>query len=510
MARYPHRRLVPFALFAAAALLLAACAPAADTGSHDSTTPVEGGTLSVTRSNPFEGFDLDKQTLNSSFQISQAVLEQLIRPGEDGASLTPGIASSWEFNDDNTALTIHVDPAASFSDGTPVTSTDVAFSVGVWQSGANYGATYAGITSTSIVDDHTIVLELAGPNTSMPAYLSWANAGIVPADFGGKTPEEFWQNPVGAGPFTVDKWSASGDVVLTKNPHYGVKGQPYLDQIVSSYAADPNSLPLRLRAGEIDVAEEIMPVTAASMPKELVVAQPKHMTPVLLMNTQRAALSDPTVRQAIGYAIDYDAISTTALKGYAAPPEGALPPGGANAAAPSAPYFHQDLAQAKKLLGSTSLPTLTLTYPNDASSTLMAQLIQSDLAEVGITVQLQAADSASSFATISSGDYDLGIYSYNAVSPDASDPAQYVAATATMFTGAPTDALWAMLGTYESAPTPAAKEAQITSIQDLLFSEAPFIALAHSSSLTGVAASVHGLTAMPWGVYDYSTVWKEK
>ena len=508
MSRNLKSRLAGVALTVAAGLLLTGCSASSSTPAEVSGEPVAGGTLTVARSNPFEGFELDKQTLNSSFQISQAVLEPLIRPGADGASLAPGVASSWEFNDDNTELTIRIDDAATFSDGTPVTSKDVAFSVETWQAGPNYGSTYASIESTEALDDKTIIFHLNAPNTSLPSYLSWANAGVVPADFGGRTAEEFWQQPVGAGPFVVTEWSANGETVLEKSPEYHVDGRPYLDKVVSSYASDPNSVALQLRSGELDVAEELMPVTASSLPDELVAAQPEHITPVLLMNTAEPGLSEVGVRQGIGYAIDYQAIATTALSGYAGVPGGALPPGGDNWAAPSTDYFSRDTARAQQLVGDSLTDQLTLVHPNDPSSTLMAQMIQSNLGEVGVQVELRSADPASAFASISAGDYDLAIYSYNAISPDAADPAQYVAATQTMFTGADPDQLWTMLADYEAAPTSEEKMAQVTAIQDALFEEAPFIALAHSQSLTGVSEDVQGMTIMPWGVYDLSTVWK--
>ncbi|WP_433830096.1 ABC transporter substrate-binding protein [Actinoplanes sp. CA-015351] len=486
---------------------ITACGGGAGSAGGDSTTPKAGGTLNVVRSNPFEGFELDKETLNSSYQISQAVIEPLIRTTEDGTGLEPGLAESWEYSKGDTVLTVKLDADAKFSDGKPVTAADVAFSVKTWQAGANYGATYASIASTKVVDDKTIELTLAAPDTALAGFLSWATAGVVPEDFGGRTAAEYWQKPVGAGAFTVSEWSANGQVVLTKNPDYYRDGGPYLDKIVSTYASDPNSITLQMRSGQLDMADEIMPVTAATLPKDQVKAQPQHLTPVLLMNTKDPALADAATRQAIAYAIDYAAISQSALKGYGVAPTGALPTNSLNWAAPSQPYFTLDTAKSQELLKNEK-KTLSLVYPNDPSSTLMAQIIQQNLAAVGITVELQSADSATAFAAESSGEYQLGIFSYNAISPDVADPAWYVAGTSTMFTGLPADDAIAALTDYAATTDTAKKKAAVTKLQDIWFEQAPFVALAHTSALEGQRDVVHDAHVTPWGTYYFDTVWK--
>ena len=489
--------------------LLAACS-AADSSSG-SGEPVAGGTLNVIRANPFEGFELDKQTLNSSYQISQAVIEPLIRVGEDGASLEPGLAASWKYAKGGTELAIELDADANFSDGEPVTAADVAFSIETWQAGPNYGATFATIEETEIVDDKHLVLHLSAPDTALVAFLAWANAGVMPEDFGGRSAEEYYQDPIGAGAFTVDSWSANGEVVLEKNDDYYQEGRPYVDEIVSTFASDPNSVTLRLQSGEADMADEILPVTAATLPEGFAYKGPEHLTPVLVMNTTEPGLADTDVRRAIGYAIDYEAIADGALKGYGTPPEGSLPTNLDNWAPPSEPYFSRDLDQAEELLAGADAPDeLDLVYPNDASSSVMAQVIQENLGEIGIDVELKSADAGTAFGAMSSGDFDLVIFSNNAISPDASDPAWYIVATGTMFTGYPTDEAVSILTDYASTSDAAEKEAAITELQDLWSTEAPYIALAHTPALEGVRDVVHDAHVTPWGVYYFDTIWKSQ
>jgi len=507
-----HPRLAAPALAAAGTLLaasLTACAGSdAGTGSGE---PVAGGTLNVIRANPFEGFEGDKQTLNSSYQISQAVLEPLIRIGEDGKSLAPGLATSWKYAKGGTRLAIELDPDASFSDGQPVTADDVAFSIETWQAGPNYGASFGSIEEIEVVDEKSLVLHLSVPDTALVAFLAWGNAGVMPKDFGGRSAEDFYQDPIGAGAFTVESWSANGEVVLEKNDDYYLDDRPYVDEVVSTFASDPNSVTLQLQSGEADMADEILPVTAATLPEGFAYQGPEHLTPVLVMNTKRSALADADVRRAIGYAIDYEAIAEGALKGYGIPPEGSLPTNLENWAPPSEPYYSRDLDRAEELLEGADAPDeLELIYPNDASSSVMAQVIQENLGEIGIDVALKSADTGTAYGAMSGGDFDLVIFSNNAITTDASDPAWYIVATGTMFSGYPTDEAISILTDYASTADPAAKEAAITELQDLWSTEAPYVALAHTPALEGIRDVVHGAQVTPWGVYYFDTIWKSE
>jgi len=498
------------AVLATAVLALAGCA--AQSSSGEAGEPVSGGTLNVLRRDPFEGFNLDKQSMNATFQISQAVLEPLVRSSSNGRALEPGLATSWSYNKANTVLTMRLDPKAAFSDGKPVTPADVAFSVKTWSAGANYGATYAVIKRTQKVDAHTVAFHLAYPNADLPAFLAWSAAGVLPDDFGGKTAEQFWQEPVGAGPFQVDSWSPEGKVVLSRNPHYYREGRPYLDQVVSTYAADTNSISLQLQSGQADLADEIMPITAQTLPKEGVIKADPHLTETLLMNTTTPGLSDVHVRRAIAYAIDYDAIVDTAFKGYGEVPGGALPPNSGNWAPPSQPYFSHDENEAKAELAlAAKVPTkLTFSYPNDPTSSLIAQIVQSDLEAVGISVELSAADTGNTYATLTSGDYELGLFSYNAISPDVSDPAVYIAVTQGMFTGYDGSELLDQIDEYSATDDPKAKQAKVTEMQDALATDVPFLALSHGSALEGTRDVVHGVTLLPWSTYYLDDVWKSR
>lgn len=494
-----------------ASLALAGCTASESNGgrSADEGTPIAGGTLNVARGNVFEGFNLDQETLNASLQLSQAVLEPLIRTNAKGTDLEPGIASKWTYNNDNTELTLDLNPKATFSDQSPVTSNDVAFSIKTWQDGANYGNVYSVIKKTEIINDHEIKLDLANPDTALPAFLSWANAGVIPANFGGRTAQGFWQKPIGAGPFVVDSWASTGDVVLSKNPHYYKQGQPYLDKVVSGYSADSNSLSLQVKSKQIDVADEVSPVVARGLDQSLVLPVEEHNTPLLLMNNKFPGLSDPAVREAIGYALDYPAILKSVYSSYGSAPVGALPTNLLNWAAPSSPYFNHDLAKAKSLLeGKAVPPSLDFTYTSQGDATLLAQIVADNLQALGIKVNLIAQDAGTRYTNLTTGNYQLASFAYNAISPDVSDPISYVTSTDGMFTGFTSAEVDKQVAAYQKTDDADVKKSAIAAVQDVYLKAAPFVALAQLKSLGAAQPSVHGIQLTLWGTYALENIWK--
>ncbi len=152
--------------------------------------PQPGSELRVVRGLFHEGWDPDNALELGSIQYIQHVMEPLIRANPDGQTLSPGLADSWEYDDEALTFSVTLNPDATFSDGTPVTSADVAFSVEEWKAGPNYGILYAAIDTTEIVDDHSLVFSMGYPDSSLEAVLTWQSAAIMPLDYGGMSREE--------------------------------------------------------------------------------------------------------------------------------------------------------------------------------------------------------------------------------------------------------------------------------------------------------------------------------
>ena len=206
------------------ALVAAGCTSSSDgggaSGSGSAGAPRPGGTLHVVRAESFDGWVGDSSAAYASFQTESAVIEPLVRFSSDGKSLEPGIATSWTYDPAALTWTFTLREGVVFSDGTPLTSADVAFAESVWAAGFNFGSSYAAIKTVETPDPLTVVFVLSRPDTTIPVKMSCACSGVMPKDFGGRTEKAYYAAPIGAGAFVVDSWSPAGQIVLSRNPNY--------------------------------------------------------------------------------------------------------------------------------------------------------------------------------------------------------------------------------------------------------------------------------------------------
>lgn len=473
-------------------------------------TPQRGGTLRVARSESFDGWDPDKSAAYGSYQTVYAVLEPLVRFGSDGQSLEPGLAESWTYDAAAKAWTFVLRKGATFSDGSPLTSADVAFSAGVWKAGPNFGSLYAGIKNVRTPDAQTVVFELSAPNTTLPVLMSASPSAIFPKDFGGRTKEAYLAKPIGAGAFTVAEWTPGGRIVLKRSEHYYMADRPYLDEVVIDVVADANARAVLFESGRVDISEYVGRTTAGQYGDSLV-ALPRSQIEHLSLNTTKPPLDDPQVRQAIARAIDYTAIVGGPFRGYGAPPQGILAPNLANWAPPSQPPFSRDVAEARRLLAGSKHPKpgpLELIYDSGLPDDLLvAQIINSNLAEIGIEVKLTGLETGAFLDRAFGLKADMVLWSYGAISPDVSDPIGWILGTSWLFSGFETDTLKKQLSAYNATASAQEKQQIIAQVQDQALQNAQAISLAESDVLHAAAKKVHGFASAPWGLYYWDPIW---
>ncbi len=464
----------------------------------------------MVRAESFDGWVMDSAAAYATYQTHQAVMEPLVRFAADGRTLEPGLAESWTYDADRPAWTFKLRDGLKFSDGTPVTSDDVAFSANVWKSGPNFGILYSGIEKVRTPDDRTVVFELSAPDTTLPVVLSWSASGIVPKDFGGKTEDEFFAQPIGAGAFTVQDWTPGGRILLARNPHYYDQERPYVDEVEIDVVADNNERAVMFEAGQADVVEYVPPVNAPQYSQGLVALEPSQIEH-LSLNTTRPPFDDVRVRRAVALAIDYRSIYEGVLKGYGTAPRGIIAPNLAHWAAPTRPYFATDVEAAKRELAASAHPDVgkvELIYDSSSSvDHLIAQVIQADLAGIGIEVELSGLETGAFVDRAFGVDADMVLWSYGAISPDAIDPVGWILGTSWLFSGADTKGLGKAWVDYTSTESDAEKEAIIARVQDQNLDEIQAISLAEAQVLHAAGSDVHGLESAPWGLYYYDGIW---
>ena len=473
--------------------------------------PVRGGTLNEARYEAIDGFKLDAITANTTYQAVQAVMEPLVRSNSAANGYIPGLAESWSHNAAATAWTFRLYPNVRFSNGKLCTSKDVAFSVDTWRSGPNNGFYYKNIKSVQIHDDRTFTLHLGRPDFTLPSPLSMAIAGVIPENFAGMSAQQFWLTPIGAGPYVVGKWSISGPINYTRNPHYFRQGLPYLDKIVNTLTTNGNGSRLAFISGQLDVVDGVFGTEAGGYPRGSIKWEPVHFTDVLLFNNKTKPFSNIEARRAVAYAIDYGGLAKAVYKGYGQTPDGLLSPNVGVYAPPSKPYFRYDAKLARELARKAGIvgETLTLVYPPEEENFAEdAALVAANLKSIGVTVKLRPEATPTFLGSVTTNHYDMAIWGYNASAPDMGNIMAFIAQTDFFFSGYPSGQLISALTKYQEARTQAEERKFVQQAQNIGFNGAGFVALAYSRYGTAISSKVHGVDPTPYGYYYYDNIWK--
>ena len=278
-----------------------------------------GGTFTYARSDSTTSFDLHQEiTENNAFAIDK-VFESLVTFDNDG-NIIDWLAEDHKISDDGLIYTFTLRDGLKFSDGTDVTAEDVKFSIERHLEVGGSLPIEADVKSVEAVDEKTVEITLGTAYTPFLSELANFSNGIIPKDFGGKTEEEFFKNPVGTGPFAVSEWDPSGDLTFVKNEYYWQEGKPYIDELVYKVVDDDNQALNQLLAGEIDGIEDLSLSNASNVDGN---ADTKTATSFsynveeLFFNTLDEHFSDEHVRRALAMAIDRESLTKALTFGYA-------------------------------------------------------------------------------------------------------------------------------------------------------------------------------------------------
>jgi peptide/nickel transport system substrate-binding protein len=261
--------------------------------------------------------------------VRGAIYEPLIVTGEGGLKPVPWLAQSWTWSNHNRTLTLHLVKNARWSDGKPLTSADVVYSllagnqdkvmdiVGVTRPDTN-------IASVRAKGRATVVIGLKQPDSQFIATV--LNGQYV-------VPKHVWSqvadpatytnpSPVGSGPFDVVSRFTTQDYVFSKNPHYWKQGAPRVPCLEYVQAASNDAALALIQSGQVDWTHNFVPNVASAY----VAKDKKHFHafyatsayPVsLVFDTTQYPYSLVAFRKALSLAIDRKTVSKLGEYGYA-------------------------------------------------------------------------------------------------------------------------------------------------------------------------------------------------
>ncbi|MEM7652362.1 MAG: ABC transporter substrate-binding protein [Pseudomonadota bacterium] len=248
------------------------------------------------------------------------VFEGLTSIDQNGA-VVPGLANSWGVSADGLEYLFNLEPNVTFHDGTPLTAEVVKFSLDRARGEGSTNAQkrlFDPISEIEIQGAQTIVIRLKEPFGGFLRNLGWGDAVIVHPNSAGTNKA----NPIGTGPYQVDRVVKGDRVVLRRfSDYWGTK--PFFEQVTFRFIPDAAAQVTAMLAGDIDAvpnfgSPESLPRFEADPQFKVSIGTTEGET-ILALNNRTGPLSDIRVRRAIARAVDRQAIVDGAMFGYGTP-----------------------------------------------------------------------------------------------------------------------------------------------------------------------------------------------
>lgn len=369
-----------------------------------------------------------------SGQIYNSLMEYDYRTLEP----VPELAKSWDISDDGLTYTFHLEEDVFWHDGEPFTSADVKFTFEEitipYHPRGN--RTFGGIEFET-PDEHTFVMKLKQPYAPLINFFTLWYVGIMPKHIYEGTDilnnPHNWEDPIGTGPFLLEEWVKGSHIKLVRNPNYWRKGKPYLDEVIFQIVPDTSQRLLAFENHELDYVPIMLPLIDierlnATEGINIVFNGAFGSMHTIQNNLQNEYLSNIKVRKAIAYAINKDQMNELVIDGLFKTATGPLP-SSSWAYNPNVEKYEQDVDLANSLLDEAGYPRgsdgtrfslrmIVGTTGRDKGLPEM-EIMRSQLAEVGIDLQLEVYDEATTTQIVyMEQDFDMYLIAGLSTAPD--------------------------------------------------------------------------------------------
>lgn len=363
-----------------------------------------GGTLRIGVPESFSSLDPFKRIGRLDYNAVINIFDTLITYGPDYIP-QPMLAERWErVNDLTWRFTLK--QGVTFHDGAPFDAEAAKYSIEKMRTG-NFGTQFRPIQEVVVTGPNTIEIRCSTAFPTILAQFTQQYASIVSPRAYEATGDNFGRQPVGSGPFRVERLEPSRELVLARNPNYWRRdgsgnALPHLDRVVWRVLPDLETASLALQNNEIEFLYSVPLPFVAPLSRNANVRISEAPTlgwEYIMFHCQQRPFDNVHARRAVQLAIDRQAIVETVSFGRAVPALGPITPrswaydpaierSGFYGARANRDRARQELAQA----GMPNGFEFPLIHPTSTTFNALAQALQSQLAEVGIRVALQGKE----------------------------------------------------------------------------------------------------------------------
>ncbi len=363
-------------------------------------------------------------------QVDNQLFDRLARFNYTTSALEPNVATKWEVSSDGLTWTFHLRKDSKFHNGRTVVAADFKYG---WErltdpaNKSNYqtllsmvkgydemtAGTATELSGVVAKDDATLVVTLTKPFADFPLITAMVQCSPEPKEEVTKDAKAYAEKPIGNGPFMMaEPWSHNQSIKLVKFPGYtGTK--PHIDGIAFKIYADDETAFTDFQAGNLDKCNipsgqyKTVVTQYGAAENGGLTANPTHQTlngpelgiyEIVINEGNDLFKTNQKLREAISLAINRQAICDGVFEGVRKPASSIIPAGTVGYVDNAFQYAKYDITAAKQALADAGypagkgLPTIKLSYNNNASHLAIMQLVQADLKAIGINAELDGSD----------------------------------------------------------------------------------------------------------------------
>ena len=493
-----------------------------------------------------ENFTPAMNTTGTSLDAARPVFNKLVQFTPGSTTVEPGLAEKYEISGEGKVITFHLRKGVKFHSGvngfTPTRDFNADDVIWSFERQSKPDHPYAKVSGgafdyfndmgmpdllASIAkgpDDLTVVMTLKEANAPILANLAMDFATIESAEYADYlmkkgTPEQFDQVPVGTGPFIFVDYQKDAVIRFTANPDYW-GGKPKIDDLIYAITPDATARYAKLKANECQVMGYPNPADLAEMGKNAdvqLLQQAGLNTGYLAFNTTKAPFDNVKVREAMTLAIDLDSILKEVYQGAGQKAKNLIPPT-IWSYDDATPDYAYDVEKAKALLkeaGVTSLETdlwyMPVQRPYNPNGKRMAEMMQADLAKVGVNAKLVTYEWGEYRKRLQAGEHQMGLLGWTGDNGDPDNFFFLIGCDAAR-EGGQNLSKWcnkefdADLKKARTLTDQAARTELYKKMQEIARKDIPQLTIAHSTVFEPIRKEVSGYKVSPLGAHEFHNV----
>ena len=500
------------------------------------------GTLIYCSEGSPEGFDPARYTAGTTFDaVSQPIFNRLVEFERGGTRIEPALAEKWDISADGLTYTFHLRKGVKFHStewfkpGRDFNADDVIFTFdrmvnkeNAFHKAAPAAYEYAAdmglpdnLVKLEKPDAYTVRFTLKNVDAAFLANVAMDFASIHSAEYAAQllkagTPQDINTKPVGTGPFVFKRYEKDAQIRYAANPTY-FRGKAGIDNLIFAITKDSAVRLQKLRASECHISSYPKPAEVEALkkdPKIKLLTQPGLNVGYLSLNVTHKPFDNVDVRRAVNMAINKKSLLDAVYQGAGTVAVNPIPPAMWSYNKQVKDYEYSP-EKAKALLAKAGYPNgfettlwaLPVQRPYNPNGSQAAELIQADLAKVGIKTRIVKYEWAEYLKRGKAGESDIGMFGWNG---DNGDPDNFMATLLSCAAvGSSNYAQWcdkeydALINKAKQTTKLAERTTLYEKAQEVFKREAPWVPMAHSMVVQPMLKNVEGFKMSPFAISQF-------